>query len=300
MTAACVLAAALRSAAAPPADAALSVALRYCGAALSATAAQLALLLGPGLVLAALMHALSGFVGRRADRALGGAAYLLFGWLGTVVHETGHAVFCLLFGHRITGIKLFDFAPRDGTRGHVSHAFDPANPWQQAGNFFIGIGPILFGTLVIVAAARWLLGAEPLARMMEPLPRGGLVRSAGDALALARHVAGGAGAALGALLEPRRLGDWRVWVFLYLTFTVGSSISLSGADLEGALAGFVTLVLVVLLANLATLWLGDVLGSGVAWLARWQAVGYGAMLFALLLNALAALAVLAMPVRAPR
>ena len=279
---------------------ALSAALSYTGSAAAATAAQLVLLLGPGLVLAALMHALSGFVDRRSGRVLGGAAYVLFGWLGTAVHEIGHAVFCLLFGHRITGIKLFDFAPRDGTRGHVRHTFDPANPWQQVGNFFIGIGPILFGTLVIVAAARWLLGAEPLARMAEPLPQGGPVRSAGDALALARHVAGGAGAALGALLEPHRLLEWRAWVFLYLTFTVGSSISLSGPDLKGALAGFATLVLLVLLANLSTLWLGDVLGPGVAWLARWQAIGYAAMLFALLLNTLAAIVVLLLPSPSPR
>ncbi len=279
---------------------ALSAALRYTGSAAAATAAQLALLLGPGLVLAALLHALSGFVARRTTRTLGGAAYLLFGWLGTAVHETGHALFCLLFGHRITGIKLFDFAPRDGTRGHVSHTFDPANPWQQAGNFFIGIGPILFGTLVIVVAARGLLGAEALGRMTEPLPGGGLVRSAGDGLALAGHVAAGAGAALASLLHPHRLLEWRAWLFLYLTFAVGSSISLSGADLKGALAGFATLVLLALLANLATLWLGDVLGAGVAWLARWQVVGYAAMLFALLVNALAALIALAIPGPASR
>ena len=276
---------------------ALAAALRYTGSAAAATAAQLALLLGPGLVLAALMHVLAGFVDRRANRILGGAAYVLFGWLGTAVHETGHALFCLLFGHRITGIKLFDFAPRDGTRGHVRHTFDPANPWQQVGNFFIGIAPILFGTLVIVAAARGLLGAEAFTRMAEPLPQSGLLRSGGDGLALARHVAGGAGAALAALLDPQRLLDWPAWVFLYLTLAVGSSISLSSADLKGALAGFGTLVFLVLIANLATLWLGDVLGTGVAWLARWQAVGYAAMLFALAVNALAALVVLVIPGR---
>jgi hypothetical protein len=276
----------------------LSAVLRYAGAAAAATGAQVALLLGPGLVLAALMHALSGFVARRTTRALGAAAYVLFGWLGTAVHEIGHALFCLLFGHRITGIKLFDFAPRDGTRGHVSHSFDPANPWQQAGNFFIGIAPILFGTLVIVAAARGLLGAEAFARVAEPLPRSGFLRSVGDWLALARHVAGGAGAALAVLLEPQRLLEWRAWLFLYLAFAVGSSVSLSGADLKGALAGFGTLVLFVLIANLATLWLGDLLGPGVAWLARWQVVGYAAMLFALAVNALAALVVLAIPGRA--
>jgi hypothetical protein len=276
---------------------ALAAAFRYAGSAAAAPAAQLALLLGPGLVLAALMHVLSNFLERRATRALGGAAYLLFGWLGTAVHETGHALFCLLFGHRITGIKLFDFAPRDGTRGHVSHTFDPANPWQQVGNFFIGIAPLLFGTLVIVASARWLLGAEAFARMAEPLPQSGLLRSAGDWLALARHVAGSAGAALAVLLDPQRLLDGRAWVFLYLTFAVGSSISLSESDLKGALAGFGTLVLLVLIANLATLWQGNVLGTGVGWLVRWQVVGYAAMLFALAVNVLAALVVLAIPSR---
>jgi len=40
-----------------------------------------------------------------------------------------------------------------------------------------------------------------------------------------------------------------------------------------------------------------VLGTGVAWLARWQAVGYAAMLFALAVNALAALVVLVIPGR---
>jgi hypothetical protein len=279
---------------------ALTAALHYIGSAAAATAAQLALLLGPGLVLATLMHALSGFVARRTTRVLGGAAYVLFGWLGTVVHESGHALFCLLFGHRITSVKLFDFAPRDGTRGHVSHTFDPGNPWQQMGNFFIGIGPILFGTAVILVAARWLLGAEAFTRMAEPLPVGGLLRTTGDWLALARHVAAGAGGALAALLDPRRLLDWRVWLFLYLTFAVGCSISLSRSDLRGALAGLVTLVLVVLLANLATIWLGDVLGPGVAWLARWQAVGYAALLFALAVNALVALVVLVIPGPASR
>jgi hypothetical protein len=244
------------------------------------------------------MHALSGFVERRASRTLGGAAYLLFGWLGTAVHEIGHALLCLLFGHRITGIQLFDFAPRDGTRGHVSHTFNPANPWQQMGNFFIGIAPILFGTLVIVAAARGLLGAEAFARMAEPLPQSGFLRSGGDWLALARHVAGGAGAALAVLLEPQRLLDWRTWVLLYLALAVGSSISLSTSDLKGALAGFGTLVLLVMIANLATLWLDDALGIGVGWLVRWQVVGYAAMLFALAVNALAALVLLVIPGRA--
>jgi hypothetical protein len=270
----------------------LAAALRYAGAALGATALELTLLLGPALVLAVALHALGDFVTRRTTRHLGGAAYALFGWPGTVVHELGHAVFCLLFGHRITGIKLFDFAPRDGTRGHVAHTFDPTNPWQQIGNFFIGVGPILFGTLAIVAAARWLLGPAAFEPLATPLPASGAVRTFGGGLALAWHVAGGALTSLGTLLEPSRWSDWRTYVFLYMAFAVGGAISLSGADLKGALAGFGALVLAVLIANLATLWVGDVPGMATALLARWLAVGWAAMLFALLVNALVALVVL--------
>jgi len=270
----------------------LSAALHYAGAALSATLLELALLLGPALVLAVALHALGDFVTRHTTRHLGGAAYAIFGWPGTVVHELGHAVFCLLFGHRITSIRLFDFAPRDGARGHVVHTFDPTNPWQQIGNFFIGVGPILFGTLVIVGAARALLGAAALEHLAAPLPASAAVRTFGDALALAGQVAAGALASLGMLLDPQRWSDWRTWLFLYLAFAVGGSICLSGADLKGALAGFVALVVAVLVVNLATLWIGDVPGMATALLARWLAVGWAAMLFALLVNLLVAAVVL--------
>jgi hypothetical protein len=274
---------------------ALAAAARYLGSACLATAGQLALLLGPALVLAFALHALAALVNRRANRYLGRAYYVLFGWLGTAVHELGHALFCLLFAHRITEIKLFDFAPGDGDLGHVRHAYDRSNPYQLAGNFFIGIGPLLLGTLLIVLAARWLLGPAGFDPLVAVRWESGAPRSPGTWLALVGQVGAGAGAALGALFAHGRLADWRTWVFLYVTFTVGSSMSLSGADLKGALGGFAVLAFLALLGNLATLWMGDVLGRGVAALAAWQAIACAAMSFALAVNALAALVVLTLP-----
>ena len=275
--------------------AALAPVLRYLWGATVASAAQLALLLGPALVLAALMHALSGLIQRHASRYLGGAYYAVFGWLGTAVHELGHALFCLLFGHHVTGIKLFGFSSRDGTLGYVRHSYEGANPYQRVGNFFIGLGPILLGTALLVLAARLLLGAEVFARM-HAVPWD--ARRAGDLrawLELAGRVAAGAGGVLATLFRPERATDWRTWVFLYLTFAIGSSISLSGADLEGALTGLVTLAALVLAGNLATLWAGDLAGWAAAAVARWQTVGYVAMAFVLLADAAVALLVLLVP-----
>ena len=80
--------------------------LSYLWAAALASLIQIGIFLIPGLVLAFIMSFISGFVERRSLLTMGKGWYLgLFGWLGTIVHELGHAIFCLIFGHKITAIK---------------------------------------------------------------------------------------------------------------------------------------------------------------------------------------------------
>jgi hypothetical protein len=274
---------------------AAGAALRYAGQAAAVSAGQLGLLLGPVLALALALHGLADWMQARATRWLGRAYFLLFGWLGTAVHELGHALFCLLLAHRITGIKLFDFAPRDGDLGHVRHEYDPSNPYQLAGNFFIGVGPLVLGTLAIVLAARLLVGPAVSDALGAARGGDGLPGSPHAWLVLAGQAGEGARGALAALCAPGRLAAWRAWVLLYVAFTVGSSMSLSVADLKGAAGGFAALALLVYAANLATLWRGDLLGPAVAALAGWQAVACAAMVFALSVQVLAAVVVLVIP-----
>ena len=63
---------------------------------------QTFVLIGPGILFALLMNYLAGYVQKNSYSLMGRKIYLgLFGWFGTMVHELGHAIFCVLFRHRM-------------------------------------------------------------------------------------------------------------------------------------------------------------------------------------------------------
>lgn len=75
--------------------------------------------------------------------------------VGTPVHELGHAVMCLLFGHTITAMSLWQPRSPDGNLGYVTHTYRKRNPYHVLGNLFIAIGPILSG-LGVLSLVLWL------------------------------------------------------------------------------------------------------------------------------------------------
>lgn len=74
------------------------------------------------------------------------------GGLGVIIHELGHAAFAVIFGHKITQIKLLNFHPEDGSLGSVGSMYNRKSRYQTLGSFFIGLGPLFSGLLVC-----WLL-----------------------------------------------------------------------------------------------------------------------------------------------
>jgi len=176
---------------------------------------------------------------------------IITGWIGTPVHETGHAIFCIIFFHRIEKISLFNPSPEEGTLGYVVHSYNKRNIWQRIGNFFIGVGPIVFGAVVLYLLAYFLL-PEMKDVFSEISHHAGIINSMefSNWQAGLQSLAASVKITLGALTGPDNFSHWQFWLFIYLSLSIASHMELSPSDLKSALLGFLNLALVIFLLNL--------------------------------------------------
>ncbi|MHC5209823.1 MAG: hypothetical protein ACYTG2_03800 [Planctomycetota bacterium] len=233
---------------------------------------QLAVVLGPLAAVAVCLRLVERALSARLTSRLGWGGVWLTGWLGVPIHELSHAAACVLFGHRLRRVRLFAPDRRTGRLGGVEHSFDPRNPWQQLGRFFIGVAPLIGGAGALWLLT-WLCGPQgvALAPLEAPGATDGLVMSASEnALRM-----------LSALTEPQVLQQWTTWLYLYICLCIGTHISPSRPDLEGGWPGFLLLVVLVFLANVVVLLVG-----GSAAVAERLALSVAAPLFVLLFVAL--------------
>ena len=69
--------------------------------------------------------------------------------VSTPIHELSHAVACVVFGHKITGIKLLDLSFSNSTLGYVNHSWNTRSAYQSMGCFFIAIAPLITASTIV-------------------------------------------------------------------------------------------------------------------------------------------------------
>ena len=173
-------------------------------------------------------------------QAFGKIGLLLTGTIGTVVHEGSHAVMCLVFGHRIQEIKWFrPFAGQvDGVLGYVSHSWNRQNSYQAAGNFFIGIAPMIGGTFVMMCLFKWLL-PDAYLQVKQLVRMNGYVTwiSTGQYLKVVQQLGRDLGFCLKSILTSSHLCSWRGLAFVVSVYSISTHMGLSWADLKGSWTG---------------------------------------------------------------
>ncbi len=192
-------------------------------------------------------------------KLMGQKFYLyIFGWLGTSIHELGHAIFAIVFAHKISEIKLF--TPGSGkSLGHVKHSYTKGNPYQTLGNFFIGLGPILLGAFLLLVVT-WLLfdiDIFRLADMYQVVFNIELFKSFDSVINAIVNISSGVWQYFDLILTGPKTTWWKLVLFFYLFYAIGSSITLSSADMKGSFNGFMYFVILLFIFNIGTLWIGE-------------------------------------------
>jgi hypothetical protein len=259
--------------------------LTYVWQALSVTLIQILILMGPGLLLTIVLNYETRFVQKLALNTIGLRWYLaLFGWLGTIVHELGHAIFCIIFGHKITDMNLFQPDSDTGTLGYVRHSYVRTNVYQLTGNFFIGIGPILLGTGIIFLLSFWLLHLNISDLGGFSSYSSSQINSWDTLKNISQSVWNSSGQLFAGIFSWQHLSSWQLYVFIYLVFAIGSSITLSPPDIKAALGGFIVIIILLFILNLATLWAGNFISGIVIGMTSYYVLFYAIIFLILIIN----------------
>lgn len=258
--------------------------LLYLLSVVTATLLQMFVLLGPLLLLAFLMHFVAGWNERLSYRLLGRKGYLyVFGWLGTAVHELGHAIFAVLFGHKINKIVFFDPDPNASSLGYLNHSYNPESIYQNIGNFFIGIGPIIFGSFILYLTTYLLFDISTTSLNKFELSSDSLISL--EALQLTGiSMWESTLVYVNEVLYGPNSTWWKLIILVYVLYSVGSSITLSGPDIQGAAQGFFFFLIILFFFNIATLWIGDFTLDAFRWLSGFFSSLYFLIILSMVIN----------------
>jgi len=196
------------------------------------TTLQLLLMLAiPLLVFAWIIHQIERLTQRRLAERFGWRSIMWTGWLGTPIHELSHAAMCVAFRHRIDEISLFEPDEEAGRLGYVRHSFRHGNKFEELGNLFIGIAPLIGGSLAL-SVLLWMFYPEAASQAIqqatsaEAIHATPLERLIAMTTGLCRHI-----------FSPQHVGSGRFLGFLYLVLCIGSHMAPSRSDYAGAQRG---------------------------------------------------------------
>lgn len=172
----------------------------------------------------------------------------LTGYVGTPIHEYSHALMCVLFGHTVKKISLFGDSKRSKTLGYVEHTYYRKNLYQQIGNFFIGISPILAGGGVILLLVR-LLVPDMFFSMKWEIAQMRAVLATGFGTDEVSVLLGGIPAMLGSFFSPENFLNWRWWICMVLSFAIAIHMEVSRSDIRSGLRGLLVITCMLLVAD---------------------------------------------------
>lgn len=185
----------------------------------------------------------------------GKAGIIITGVIGTIIHELGHLLMCLLFRHRVIEVKLFKpfSSLSDGVLGYVSHSYNKNSIYQQIGNFFIGIAPLVMGTITIFMSFRFLLPQSYSSFIISLNLVSIEEKTAFEFISL---IVVNLTSLLNTIFNISNIQTVNFWIFILLMYCISTHMSLSSADLKNSFVGLMSIFFLCLGISIVSIVIG--------------------------------------------
>jgi hypothetical protein len=130
----------------------------------------------------------------------------------------------------------------------LSVKIDKKNIYQVVGNFFIGVGPILFGSAVLMLLM-WLLIPATFANVFSSLGQVGEMTYSVFSIDTYTKMGAMFMNTMLSIFSFSNFGNWAWWVFIVLGILIATHMTLSKADVDGSKLGFAILIGIFLLVD---------------------------------------------------
>lgn len=182
----------------------------------------------------------------------GNKSITITGLIGVPVHEISHYILAKLFNHKVSDIKLYRpiQSKNDGVLGYVNHSYNKNSLYQNVGNFFIGIAPIIIGPLVITFSFRVLMPNlwSNIIGSININSYNTLIENFNIINLINLYISDFYKTVMIILLSNPFV-TIRFWIFVFIAFSISINMNLSRNDLKGSYSGLITLFLGMLILN---------------------------------------------------
>lgn len=184
------------------------------------------------------------------QRNFGWNGIVLTGVIGTTIHELGHLFMCYIFNHDVKRVKLLRIkeSKRDGVLGYVEHTYNPKSLYQTIGNFFIGIGPIVLGSISIFLSMRLFMSDMYNNVYKYLLLQYSYIRGFDESFFQAfKNIFI---KIWKELFSYHNFSTFNFWVFIFIAISIASHMALSKADVKGSISGIISLYVISLVLSI--------------------------------------------------
>ena len=248
---------------------------------------QLIAILGIFFIFGFLLSLLSDLTRKKYYQTFGEKFIIYWtGWIGTPIHEIGHAVFCIIFGLPITKIQLFNTDPHALMRGYVSYAYQKKSLFKKVGILFASAGPIILGTYLLYLAIYFLLpDGKTLINDLKSWEI--YLSNPSNLLEQFDAIIQQSFKTLPYFFSIKNLTSVKFWIFIYLSLCISSHMQLSDSDMKGLWWGVTFVIVVVFIINIISPFLGNNVGYFInSSIHQVNTVFLGLMIYAISVSAL--------------